>query len=297
MGRTHIRALAGSAHVQVVAVAEPNKDAWDSLNALGLSVYESVAEMLSAGGIDGVLIAAPSDQHLELVRQIASAGLPILCEKPCGVNSTQTHEAGVAAHEHGVRLHIGYWRRFVPELQALRTRILQKELGTIFHIVCAQWDESPPPDQFREHSGGIFVDMGVHEIDQLRWLSGHEVAESAVSAVPWRDAPAGVQDCDSAQALLTLSDGSSAAISLGRLHPNGDVVTAEVFGSEGYERIAVLGPCDGEAPQLDALRRQAEAFAGAAADVGIDEGATVEDAQIALAVAEQLSAKLNHTAP
>lgn len=288
MGRTHIRALEGASRVQIVAVAEPNEKAGAALRALGLAVFGSVTEMLDVGGFDGVLIAAPSDQHLELVQKVASAGLPILCEKPCGVSPIQTREAGAIAQEHNVRLQIGYWRRFVPALQELRTRMLNNDLGTVFHVACAQWDEIPPPARFREHSGGIFVDMGVHEIDQVRWLTGQEVTDVAVSAVPWRGAAAGVRDCDSAQALLTLSGGSSAVISLGRFHPAGDSVTTDVFGSEDHARVVILDPHDGTAPQLDALRRQAEAFADAVAG-GYADGATVGDAEIALAVAEQLS--------
>jgi myo-inositol 2-dehydrogenase/D-chiro-inositol 1-dehydrogenase len=251
-------------------------------------VYPDVSEMQEAGGVDGVLVAAPTDQHLALVNEIASAGLPILCEKPCGLSAAQAREAGDIASQHGVLLQVAYWRRFVPALQDLRGRIATGGMGTVHFTMCAQWDEVPGSAQFRNHSGGIFVDMGVHEIDQIRWLTGQEVASVAVSTFPTVEDPDAVGDVDSAQALLTLSDGSAAVISLGRFHPGGDLVSAEVYGSRDHVRVGVLQPFDGEGLQLEALRRQAEAFARWALG-GPPEGATIEDAEAALVVAQQLS--------
>jgi myo-inositol 2-dehydrogenase/D-chiro-inositol 1-dehydrogenase len=72
-----------------------------------------------------------------------------------------------------VAFQVAYWRRFVPAMVALRERVLAGELGQILHLVCAQWDGAPPPVQFRCSSGGAFVDMGVHEFDVVRWLTGH----------------------------------------------------------------------------------------------------------------------------
>ena len=287
MGRTHMRALASSSTVRIVAVAEPHEAAADRLRESDLAVYPAVSEMLEVGDVDGVLIAAPTDQHVAIVDEISSARLPILCEKPCGLNAAQARAAGDIASHHGVPLQVAYWRRFVPALQDLRRRIDDGGLGTLHFTMCAQWDEAPPTTQFRNHSGGIFVDMGVHEIDQIRWLTGQEVADVNVSTFPIVEDPDAVGDVDSAQALLTLSEGSAALISLGRFHPGGDLVSAEVFGSRGHVRVEVLQPSDGERPQLEALRQQAEAFARWARG-GPPEGATIDDAVAALVVAQRL---------
>jgi myo-inositol 2-dehydrogenase/D-chiro-inositol 1-dehydrogenase len=288
MGKTHIRALAASTDVEIVAVAEPFEAAADTLRDSGLVVYPTVSAMLTSGGIDGVLVVVPTDQHLALIDEIASAGLPILCEKPCGLDAAQAREVGRIASQHRILLQVAYWRRFVPALQDLRERIAAGDMGALHLTFCAQWDEAPPPAEFAAHSGGIFVDMGVHEIDQIRWLTGMEVEDVAVSAFPADKTSEVAGDVDSAQALLTLSDGSSAVISLGRFHPGGDLVAAEVFGSQGHVRVGVLVPPDSESPQLDALRRQAEAFARWAKG-GLAEGATIEDAEVALVVAGELS--------
>lgn len=287
MGQTHIRALSESSSVRIVAVAEPREAVADKFRKTGLRAHPTVSDLLEAGDLDGVLIAAPTDQHLALIGEIARSHLPILCEKPCGISAAEASEAGKIVSKHGVLLQVAYWRRFVPALQDLRQSIATGGIGTLFLTVCAQWDEAPPGPDFRNHSGGIFVDMGVHEIDQIRWLTGQEPVHFSVSAHPTVADPGAVGDVDSAQALLTLSDGSAAVISLGRFHPGGDLVAAEVYGSRGHVRVAVLQPPEGEGPQLEALRRQAEAFARWAQN-GSPEGATIEDAVAALTVAQRL---------
>ena len=130
-----------------------------------------------AGNIDGVLVAAPSTLHLQLVTQLATAGVPILCEKPCGISASQAREAAAIAVRHGVKLQVAYWRRFVPSLQRLRQRIVAGDLGALYFVACYQWDGEPPAAAFRTSSGGIFIDMGVHEFDQIRWLSGQEFTQ------------------------------------------------------------------------------------------------------------------------
>src|SRR5215468_5593071 len=105
MGRVHLRALSASNAVCIAAVADPSDMAGD----VGVARYRDWAEMLDAGGLDGVLIAAPSPLHLALIEQIAAAGLPILCEKPCGITAEQARGAAAAARRHGVRLQVAYW--------------------------------------------------------------------------------------------------------------------------------------------------------------------------------------------
>jgi myo-inositol 2-dehydrogenase/D-chiro-inositol 1-dehydrogenase len=288
MGQTHIRALSTSSAVQIVAVAEPHEVAAAKLRGDGLQVHPTVSAMLEAGEIDGVVVAAPTDQHLALVELIATSKLPLLCEKPCGLSSAQARAAGDIARDHDMKLQVAYWRRFVPALQDLRRRITAGEVGALHFALCAQWDQAPPAANFRTHSGGIFIDMGVHEIDQVRWLTGQEVVDVSASSFPVVEDPDAVGDVDSAQALLTLSGGTAAVISLGRFHPGGDLVAAEVFGSRDHQRVNVLQPSDGEEPQLEALRRQAEGFARHALG-GPNEGATIEDAEAALVVAELIS--------
>ena len=168
----------------------------------------------------------------------------------------------------GVPLQVAYWRRFVPGLRRLRDRIAAGELGTVHLVTCYQWDERPPSATFRAHSGGIAIDMGVHEFDQLRWLTGQDITAGLASG--WSPAgsgraPDGIADVDGAQVVAALSGGGSGFISLGRYYPAGDMARAEVFGTRGSERCDFLDPAEGERAQLEALRRQAESFAEFAA--------------------------------
>jgi len=285
MGRTHLRALAGSDRVAVTAIAEMAPAARQAVSAPGVMVHASVAEMLDAAEIDGVLIAAPTDQHGAIIAEVAARGLPILCEKPCGL----TAAAARVSAQVGVPLQVAYWRRFVPGLRQLHDRMAAGELGVIHLVTCYQWDERPPSPLFRAHSGGIAIDMGVHEFDQLRWLTGQDIG--GLSVVTSGSAPDGIADVDGAQVILTLTGGATGFVSLGRYHPVGDIVWAEAFGTRGHERCDVIDPAEGEAAQLEALRRQAESFASFAAG-GPCEGATADDAVAALAAAEQVTAAI-----
>ena len=171
MGQTHLRALKDSSDVAVIAVAEPvNSLRENAVASFGLRGHSSLKGLLETGGIDGALIVTPCDSHVEVIRQVAEAKLPILCEKPCGVSAIDTRTAQRFVTEAGVSLQIAYWRRFVQPLQAIRTRIVDGEFGEVLSLSCLQWDGEPPSAAFRARSGGIFVDMGVHDFDQARWF-------------------------------------------------------------------------------------------------------------------------------
>jgi myo-inositol 2-dehydrogenase / D-chiro-inositol 1-dehydrogenase len=288
MGRTHLRALAGSDLVEVTAVAEMSPAARQAV--VGIETYASVAEMLDHAKLDGVLIAAPTDQHGAVIAEVAARGLPILCEKPCGLTADAARESARTAAAAGVPLQVAYWRRFVPGLRELHDRIAAGELGVIHLITCYQWDERPPSPVFRAHSGGIAIDMGVHEFDQLRWLTGQDI--TGLAAVSSGSAPDGIPDVDGAQVVLSLSGGATGFVSLGRYFRLGDAVWAEAFGTGGHERVDVIDPAEGEVAQLEALRRQAESFAAYAGGDGPCEGATADDAVAALAAAEQVTAAI-----
>jgi myo-inositol 2-dehydrogenase/D-chiro-inositol 1-dehydrogenase len=282
MGRVHLDALERAEPIAVAAVVDPFEAAREAVHRRGHRTYADVDELLATEALDGVLIAAPSDQHLELIRKFAAAGLPILSEKPVGVHVQDAIRAVAAARDAGVLLRIGYWRRFVPALRALRERIRAGELGEICLIACHQWDELPPSAEFREHSGGIAVDMAVHEVDQVRWLTGSEV-QWVAAASGTAGSPAG--DPDVAAILLQLDRGTAGAISLGRRFPHGDCCWLEVFGTDGYERVQFMWGAEGDAVFRAAVLAQVEAFAGAVR--GAEAlGAGGQDAIAALSTAE-----------
>jgi len=284
MGRVHLGALQSTALIELTAVVEPVPVTRERLSAAGLTVHSTVDELLTGEPPEGVLIAAPSDQHGSLVSTFAAARIPMLCEKPVGVRAADTATAARVAEEAGVLLQVGYWRRFVPELRELRRRILANELGTISQLSCMQWDAELPSENFRSHSGGITVDMGVHEFDQTRWLLGQEfewVVAAAAGPSSGERAPA---DPDAATMLAALSGGAAATISLGRRFPYADSCWLEVWGTDGYERIPFMWDKAGDEVFRNSMRRQAEAFARAV------RGGPCEGAQAGDAVAAQMVA-------
>jgi myo-inositol 2-dehydrogenase / D-chiro-inositol 1-dehydrogenase len=293
MGRVHLGALQRSDAIELAGVVEPVCATREALAAEGIEVFEDAAQLLARGRAEGVLIAAPSDQHRELVQTFATAGLAVLCEKPVGVVPADAIEATSAATRAGIVFQVGYWRRFVPVLRALRRRIADGELGAINQLACMQWDAEPPSAQFRAHSGGIAVDMGVHEFDQTRWLLGQEIGwVAAASAGPTEDGAWPASDPDAATILARLSGGATATISLGRRFPLADSCWLEVWGTRGYDRIAFMWDADGERVFADAMLAQAESFARAVRGAP-REGAGGEDAIAAATVAERVATALS----
>lgn len=284
MGRNHLSALERASGVTIVGVVEPAREQRAAVVAAGHPAYERAGDLLERDGVDAVLVAAPSDLHRPLVQAITEHGLPVLCEKPVGVHQADAEAAAATAAEHGMLLQVGYWRRFVPELRRLRRRIADGELGEISHVSCFQWDREPPARAFRSRSGGIAIDMAVHEFDQARWLTGQELAW--VTAIPSGDVPS--RDPDAATILAALSGGTSLMVSVGRHFPHGDCCWLEVFGTRGYERVAFMWGADGDTVFETALTAQIEAFAArvrgdADPDLGAADGA---DAVVALVAAE-----------
>jgi myo-inositol 2-dehydrogenase/D-chiro-inositol 1-dehydrogenase len=294
MGLVHLKAAQQSGQVEIAAIADPLADVRERLGAWAGAVYPDAMAMIDAEALDGVLVSTPSRFHLATVAAVAARGLPILCEKPCGITAADASEAAAIAEKAGVHLQIGYWRRFVPELQALRDHIRAGRLGGLYLVSCFQWDEAPPPASFRAHGGGAFIDMGVHEFDQLRWLTGQELSNFRVAASTTAFAEAVPGDPDAVQLLCDLSEGGTGLVSLGRRFPPGDACWVQAFGTADVREERFLWPPAGEAVFLAALTAQLDDFAVAARG-GASQAAVAGDAVAALAAAEAATTALRET--
>ena len=278
MGETHARALASSPDVEIACVVDPS-------DAAAAQVDAPRATLDDLPEVDGALVAVPTRLHVEVVTRLAERGLPVLCEKPCGLTVDETK--AIAAL--GVRIQVAYWRRFVPALRELRERIRQGALGQLVLVASAELDELPPAAAFRDprSSGGIVVDMGVHEFDQLRWLTGQEIVAvaGAAGAVGWDPPVDG--DPELVSLSLRTDGGIAATVVLARRYPPGETCRIEVVGLRGAEAFAFVAPPAGGATVAAALRAQAEDFARAGG-----EGATLADAIAALDAATRAKAAL-----
>lgn len=282
MGAVHLAVLRTLPGIEVCAVVDPVAPG---------ATHRDVVELLADAPPDGAVVAAPSTLHVEIVGELLSAGIPTLCEKPCGTSAAEAGAALEQAAATATPLQIGYWRRFVRPLQRLRERIAAGELGEIVLVRCEQWDERPPAATFRRASGGILVDMGVHEFDQIRWLSGQELELRAAIAARTGVDPPVEGDPESVEAVFELSGGGVAVVSLGRRFPPGDMCRVELFGTEAVEDCRFLWPPDSEQAFVEGIAAQARAFVELVRG-GAQAGAGPRDAVAALAAAEQAQAAL-----
>lgn len=295
MGRVHLGAIEASG-ATASAVVEPSPESRAQIDSSGIALFDELPAAIAAGDFDAAIVAVPSGLHLGVVSALMDAGVPTLCEKPCGLTTADTLAAARRASEAKVLLQVGYWRRFVPELRVLRDEIASGALGDIALALAWQWDGEPPAPHFRRSSGGILIDMGVHEFDQLRWLTGQEmsvdsVVESSVFVEPYVE-----DDAESVMVSGRLSGGGVAGVSLGRRYDRGDACWVEVIGTLGSRRCQfMVGPA-GEEVFQGALVDQIDAFAAAVGGEA-PEGATADDAVSALAIAERGAALNPPTRP
>lgn len=198
---------------------------------LGVEAVDSPEKLLAAG-IDGVVIAAATDAHPELIIAAADAGLPVFCEKPVARTITEGVAVGRRVAATGVPVQIGYPRRFDAGFTAARAAVAGGELGWLHTVRSTTLDPAPPPAAYIAVSGGIFRDCSVHDFDTIRWVTGQEVVEVYATGSDRGDpmfAQAG--DVATAASILTLGDGTLALVSNTRYNPAGHDVRMELHGS------------------------------------------------------------------
>ncbi|SDQ21144.1 Gfo/Idh/MocA family oxidoreductase [Quadrisphaera sp. DSM 44207] len=191
-------------------------------------------EALLDAGVDGLLVAAPTGAHPDLIRAGVDAGVPVFCEKPVAPDVA----ASVRVLEHvaaaGGTVQVGHQRRFDAGYLQVRRAVLGGELGWLHGLRAVTCDAAPPPVAFLATSGGLFRDVSVHDFDVLRWVTGREVVEVWARGSNNGDPDIGrVGDVDTALAVCTLDDGTLATVTASRYNGAGHDVRLEVQGSRG----------------------------------------------------------------
>jgi myo-inositol 2-dehydrogenase/D-chiro-inositol 1-dehydrogenase len=246
IGAFHARTLAGLPEVDSLVVTDPVAAATAAtLEAIGASVHTEVAdspEKLLAAGVDGVLIAAATNAHPELLAAAVDAGLPVFCEKPISGDIVEARALAERIAGRDERVQIGYPRRFDTGYVAARAAVASGELGWLHTVRATTLDPAPPPPGYVAVSGGIFRDCSVHDFDAVRWVTGREVVEVYAVGGNRADAALGtrfadVPDVDTAATTLTLDDGTLVLVSNSRYNPRGYDVRLELHGSR--DSIAV----------------------------------------------------------
>lgn len=235
IGRMHAELLAHKVQGAAVgAVYDPFESAARGVSAaLGVPAAASVEEILSSD-VDAVAICSSADSHAELLIAAARAGKAVFCEKPVSLSLDELDRALDAVQEAGVPFQIGFNRRFDPAHAAVREAVLAGRVGDPHLVRISSRDPSPPPLEYIKSSGGIFLDMTIHDFDMARFLTGSEVVEVfARGAIRIEPAYAEAGDLDTALVTLVHEDGCLTAIDNSRQAAYGYDQRVEVFGSLG----------------------------------------------------------------
>lgn len=219
-------------------------------------VANAAAEILADPRIDAVLICSSTDTHAELITLAAQAGKHIFCEKPIAHSLQQIDGALAAAKAAGVKLQNGFNRRFDPNFARVRHAITSGEIGTprLLHIISR--DPAPPPISYIKVSGGMFMDMTIHDFDMARFLIGDEVEEIYTAGAVMVDPAIGeAGDLDTAVLTLRFRNGVIGTIDNSRQAAYGYDQRVEVFGSGGKISTANNFPNQAEISTGSAIRR------------------------------------------
>lgn len=221
---------------QVSAVADVAEEAAQAA-AARFAIPKAVgdpAEIFADDAIDAVAICSSTDTHAQFIVQAAQAGKHIFCEKPIALNLAQIDQALDAVKEAGVKLQIGFNRRFDPNFRSVRAAIRQGEIGSPYLVQITSRDPAPPPISYIELSGGLFLDMMIHDFDMARFLLNDEVEELSASGAVRVDAAIGqAGDIDTAVVTLRYRSGALGVITNCRQAAYGYDQQVEVLGALG----------------------------------------------------------------
>jgi myo-inositol 2-dehydrogenase/D-chiro-inositol 1-dehydrogenase len=275
IGKIHAENMVSSMSAgRLKAIAEinltPEIEAW--AKDLGVeSVVKDPADLLADKDIRAVLICSSTDTHADLVIAAAKAGKHIFCEKPVDLTVARVRAAIDAAAKAGVKLQVGFNRRFDHNFRRVRELVESGAVGTPHLIKISSRDPAPPPPDYIAVSGGIFLDMTVHDFDMARFQADSEVVEVyAAGAVLIDEAIGKAGDVDTAIVTLRFENGVLAVIDNSRQAVYGYDQRVEVFGSKGSAAAENDAPCTvklsceagviGEKPLYFFLERYKESY-------------------------------------
>jgi inositol 2-dehydrogenase len=226
------------AKVDFLAIADPDVNSAQELaqHCRVPETYADYREMLTRMDIEAVVIATPTVTHIEVIKDAAVAGKHIFAEKPLALSVSGCDEAIAAANAAGIKLMVGFMRRFDPAYKAAKEIIRDGAVGTPVMFKAIGRDPWRTRLEYarRENSGGLIADMGIHDFDLARWLMGSEVekvySEGECLVFPELKE---VGDIDNAVVNLRFVNGAIGNVDVSRSAVYGYDVRTEVIGSEG----------------------------------------------------------------
>lgn len=234
--------------------------------------HQDYQALLERPDIEAVVICSSTDTHALLIEEAALAGKHVFCEKPIALDLLSIDRALSAVQHSGVKLQVGFNRRFDANYRRVRQAVEQGEIGQprVLHLVSR--DPAPPSLAYIRVSGGLFLDMAIHDFDMARFLIGSEVEEVFVQASALNDPQiAAAGDVDTALILLQFRNGVIGTISNSRHAAYGYDQRVELLGSAGaisiennYPNTATISTAQSvrrDLPLYFFLERHTESFA------------------------------------
>lgn len=236
IGQVHLKNIQlFSPHAKVVAVCSGSQKSFPLAKKFGVQNYfTSVEQMLAKVEIDALIIASPTGLHFEHLKLAIASEKHIFCEKPIDLSIQNIQLLKKQLDQTSVKFMVGFNRRYDPNILKIKKELQDNKLGLVQSIKLISRDPGPPPMEFIKTSGGLFLDMAIHDFDLARHLMGSEVTEVYATASIFGNLPLGsVGDVDTAVTVLKFKNKSFATIENSRNSSFGYDQRVEVFGKHG----------------------------------------------------------------
>lgn len=227
----------------LLAASDVNAASEASVKALGAPKwYSHYQDLIEDKEIDAVVIVTPTSTHRDIIVAAARAGKAIFCEKPLSISLEEAREIEQVIAQTGVFFHMGFMRRFDRGYRAAKEKIEQGLIGAPVLFKASSRDPYRPSLEYMDprHSGGIMIDMGIHDIDLARWLMGEVSQVYTIGGVLAYPEVNEVGDIDNAVVTLNFESGALGVIDLSRSGVYGYDIRAEILGTKGTLMIGYL---------------------------------------------------------
>lgn len=237
IGRMHARLIASGEvpGLELSVVYDIDAEAAQAVGpSLGVGIASSAEELMSRSTTDAVAICTSADTHVDLLVTAAAIGKPVFLEKPVSFDLAEVDRGLAAAERANLFLQVGFNRRFDPAHASIREAIASGEVGELHLLRISSRDPAPPPLAYLRVSGGLFLDMTVHDFDMARFVTGTEVDEVYALGDVRVDPEIGeAGDLDTAVVTLKHADRVLTVIDNSRRAAYGYDQRVEAFGSGG----------------------------------------------------------------
>lgn len=241
IGKVHAASISQRIdQAEVVAIADPDiEEAKQLAEKLGIpNVSEDPLEILNHAEIDAIVICSPTDTHTKYIELATSLKKHIFCEKPIDLDLNNIKNVLDVVNSAGIQMMVGFNRRFDPNFAKIKALVSEGKIGDPQILKITSRDPGPPPPQYIKSSGGLFLDMAIHDFDMARFIVHDEVVEVySKGAVMVDDEIGKLGDIDTAITTLQFKKGAMGVIDNSRKAVYGYDQRLEIFGSKGMAKI------------------------------------------------------------